>query len=109
MKNKNKESKAASHNNKEEEFKGYTIDELRYQIALLALKKEFMKEKALANTQAVKEQIPMLNGKSPLSAITPRGIMGKIVKGLSFSDYFLLGLQALMIGKKVTGIFKRSK
>lgn len=109
MKTDRNEIKVKSSEAQEEVFKGYTIDELRYQIALLALKKEFMKEKAIDASMKIKDRIPMLNGKSPLSGITPRGIMGKIIKGLNFTDYILLGLQLLTIGKKVGGVFKKKK
>ena len=93
----------------EEEFKGYTLDELRYQRALLLLKREYLKEKALKETKAVKERIPVLNGKSPLNALTPRGMVGRVMRGLNYADYLMLGFSVFTAGKKVFSLFKRKK
>lgn len=109
MKNKEKKKISDSGDEKGKEFKGYSIEELRYQLALLTIKKEFLREKAMESTSEIKKQIPGINGKSPLSGITPSGIVGKIVRGLNFTDYLLLGLQAVMIGKKVGSLFRRGK
>lgn len=92
-----------------DEFNGYTLDELRYQRALLLIKREFLREKAVKETQKIKNQIPLVNGKSSLSEITPKGVLGKLVRGLDFADYLLLGFQALRIGKKVGSIFRKKK
>lgn len=89
-------------------FKGYTMEELRYRRALLLLKKEFLKEKAIAEVLSVKENIPIVNGKSPLTG-TPNGIIGKLLKGLSFADYVMLGFQVVKIGGKLKNLFKKKK
>lgn len=93
--------------NPEEDFKGYTMEELKYQRALLALKKEYLKEKALHTVAAVKEEIPVLNGQSAISGLQSKGLLGKIFKTLSFADYLLLGVQGLRIGRKIGTMFKR--
>ena len=91
----------------EVDFKGYTLQELQYQRALLLVKREFLRDKALKESARIKQQIPILNGKSALSNITAKGILGKIVHGLDFADYILLGLQTFRIGKKALKFFKR--
>lgn len=93
----------------ENEFRGYTLDELKYQRAILLLKKEFLKEKALKEVNTVKQRIPMLNGKSPLDTITPKGVMAKIINGLNYADYLLLGFSLFKFGKKLTSVFRRKK
>lgn len=110
MKNQEKENKVpGSGVQREQEFKGYTMDELRYQRALVALKKEFLREKAIKQTKEIKEQVPLLNGKAPSIGGGSRGIMGKLIKGLSFTDYILLGFQMLKIGKKIGSIFGKKQ
>lgn len=91
----------------EDDFKGYTMEELRYQRALLALKKEYVKEKALHSTMEIKEQIPILNGNSPAFSLKSHGLAGKILRGLDFADYIVLGMQGIKIGKKIGSFFKK--
>lgn len=102
-----KDKSAVSGTPNEEDFKGYTMDELRYQRALLLIKREFLREKALQETKKIKDQIPIVNGKSGFEGISTKGVIGKIVNGLSFADYILLGFQAMKIGKKALRLFKR--
>lgn len=93
----------------EEDFKGYTLDELRYQRALLLLKKEFLKEKALKETKVIKDHIPVLNGKSPLNSISPSGLVGRVMKGLNYADYLMLGFALFNSGKKIFSLFRKKK
>lgn len=93
----------------EKEFKGYTLDELKYQRALLLLKREFLKEKALGNVHNLKERIPMLNGKSPLNNISPMGLVGRVAKGLNYADYLMLGFSIFNAGRKVFSLFRKKK
>lgn len=102
--NEYKETGAPSH---AEDFKGYSLAELRYQRALLVIKKEFEKEKAIKEIKKIKSRIPVINGKSPMDGISTMGVVGKIIRGLSFADYLMLGFQALRIGKKAAGLLKR--
>lgn len=107
MKSSSKEKKSVPSVPEEDEFKGYTMEELRYQRALLLVKREFLRDKALKETKKIKEQIPVINGQSSMSGLTTKGVVSKIVKGLDFADYLMLGFQALRIGKKVGTLFKR--
>lgn len=93
----------------ETDFKGYTLEELRYQRALLLLKREFLKENALKEIKDVKQRIPMINGKSPLTTMSPTGIMGRVVKGLNYADYLMLGFSVFNAGRKVFSLFKKKK
>lgn len=93
----------------EEDFKGYTLEELRYQRALLLLKREFLKEKAVKETKAVKARIPMLNGKSPLASMSPQGILGRVAKGLNYADYLMLGFSIFSAGRKMFSLFRKKK
>lgn len=91
------------------EFKGYTLEELKYQRALLLLKREFLKEKALKESKAIKNRIPMLNGKSPLNSLTPQGIVGRVARGLNYADYLMLGFSVFNAGKRIFSLFKKKK
>lgn len=93
----------------ETDFKGYTLDELKYQRALLLLKREFLKEKALKGASQVRKRIPLINGKSPLSGVSPTGLVGKVVRGLSYTDYLMLGISIFSAGRKVFSLFKKKK
>lgn len=92
-----------------DDFKGYTLDELRYQRALVLLKREFLKEKAMEEVKEVKSRIPVLNGKSPLDTMSPSGILGRVVKGLNYADYLMLGFSVFNAGRKVFSLFRKKK
>ena len=96
------ESGAAEH-----EFRGYTMEELKYQRALLLIKREFLREKALKETNKLKERIPVINGKTNIMGSLGKGLLGKITTGLGFVDYILIGMQALKVGRKVGSLFRR--
>lgn len=95
--------------NHEEDFKGYTLDELRYQRALLLLKREFLKEKATEQLKDVRESIPFLNGQSGISKISSKGMLGKVMKGLNFVDYLMIGFSLFNSGRKFVSLFRKKK
>lgn len=97
------------HNMPTEEFKGYTLDELRYQRALVLLKREFLKEKAMEEVKEVRKRIPVINGKSPLDSMSPTGILGRVVRGLNYADYLMLGFSVFNAGRKVISMFRKKK
>ena len=109
MKEKDPKKNVRKEDTGESEFKGYTLEELRYQRALLLLKREFLKEKALKETKAIKERIPVINGKSPLSNVSPLNLAGRVVRGLNYADYLMLGFSVFNVGKKVFSLFKKRK
>lgn len=84
-------------------FKGYTLNELHYKMALATLKKEFCKEQLVAGFKATMEESPLSNpGKS-------NGILGKMLQGLSYVDYALMGYSAFKSVRGIVGFFKRKK
>lgn len=92
-----------------EEFKGYSLDELKYQRALLMLKKEFLREKAAKQVEDVKKKIPVINGESPLTKMSASGIIGRVAKGLNYADYLMLGFSLFSAGKKLVSLFRKKK
>lgn len=107
MKDMEKKEKGSGNPQAVPEFKGYTMEELRYQRALLMVKKEIMKERALEQTERIKKDIPVVNGKMPLAKGSGGGLLSKMMKGLDLADYLLLGFQVVRIGKKVGSIFRK--
>lgn len=110
MKKNKTDRKKSGAPHKEAGFKGYTMKELRYQRALVSLKKEFLKERALNETKEIKGQLPLIgNKKSAPKAPSSPGIFSKIMKGMDFADYLVIGMQTVKIGKKIGKIFKKKK
>lgn len=105
----NKSTAPTSSSPREEEFKGYTLDELRYQRALLLLKREFLKEKATEQLKDVRESIPFLNGHTGISKISSKGVLGKVMKGLNFVDYLMIGFSLFNSGRKFASLFRKKK
>lgn len=96
---------------KEKEFNGYTMEELKYQRALLALRKEFSKEQMLQT----------LNGMKPSSATKEKGsswgsklafaggLAGKIFSNFNVLDYVMIGMSLFGTAKKAYSFFKGRK
>lgn len=90
-------------------FKGYTMDELRYQRALIALKREYCKESIMETAHKLHEASPLsANGQKGL-ARNIGGIAGKIVGGLGYVDYLLIAFSAFGTVKKVLHFFRKKK
>ena len=71
-----------------EQFKGYTLEELRYNRAMMALKAEFCKEKMLADLQAAKSQTilgKLQRGEG--TGLFKSGVLGKMARSLNYVDY----------------------
>lgn len=88
------------------EFKGLTLEQLRHEQALILVKKEFLKERALNDLEKFKKRLPF-NGNSPLGNISAKGVMGKLAKGLNYMDYFMIGLSVFNAGRKVMSFFRK--
>lgn len=88
--------------------RGYTIDELRYQLALATLQKEFCKEKLINRCHSTMAGAPW-NKKSRGGNMFASGIIGSVMKGLSYSDYIMMGFSVFKTAKNVFSFFKRKK
>lgn len=91
-------------------FKGYTLEELRYQRALITLRKEFCKSKLISNVDKLRKTNPL----SPSAAAgslpaKSRFIVTKLLTGLNYLDYAVLGYSLFNSVRKVTSIFRRKK
>ncbi len=91
----------------EQPFKGYTLDELRYQRALVLLKKEFSKQQLTESFKQIKANSPLVafNGTKG----TKSSIVGKILKSLDYMDYAMMGYSLFKSIRKFTSKFKKNK
>ncbi|MCH5235036.1 MAG: hypothetical protein J1E16_07050 [Muribaculaceae bacterium] len=90
------------------EFKGYTIEEIRFQRALLAMEADFSKTKLIKSWNNLQKFNPL----SPSSTSIPGkagSIALKLVNGLSYMDYVMLGWSLFSGARKVFSFFKKGK
>lgn len=92
-------------------FDGFTLDEIRHHRALIAVRKEFAKAKFYEKVDGVKQVTPFVNkGTGKLKTVGQIGsIPLKLMKGLNYTDYILLGLSTFSTVKKVCSLFRKKK
>lgn len=91
-------------------FKGYTIEELRYQRALVALQKEFCATKIRRNLGNLQKSNPLKASSS--SSLLPGkfgSVVPKLLSGLNYLDYALIGFSVFGTLRKITSIFRKKK
>lgn len=93
-------------------FKGYSLEDIRYRRAVVALQKEFTKQKIFTNITKVQRQSPFSRDYTPSKG----GIMGKtgaiagkLITGLNYMDYVMLGFSIFNSGRKIFKFFRRKK
>lgn len=91
------------------EFKGYTIEEIRFQRALVALEADFCKTRLMKSWNNIQKINPLSpESLSPISG-KAGGIALKMFKGLNYLDYILLGATIFSGTRKFFSFFRRSK
>lgn len=92
------------------QFKGYTLEELRYQKALVLVRKEFCKSKLLRNVDSLKKHNPLSpSSDGVLLPGTFGSIASKLVKGLNYLDYMMIGFSVFGSVRKVLTFFKKNR
>lgn len=91
------------------EFNGFTLDEIRHQRALIAVRKEFAKARLLEQLDLLKERNPFGPEGSMKAAERLGSIPMKIMRGLNYTDYILMGVSAFGAARKVFSFFKKKK
>ena len=106
-----KETKIKAGDENSLDFKGYNLEEIRYQRAIVALKKEFAKEKMMADISEIKKRLPFQkeNKQTGVGFPLAKGLVGKALSGLGYVDYFLLGFSVISTGKKIFSFFRKKK
>lgn len=90
--------------------KGLSIREIRYRRALLALKKDFCREKVLLSHQKLMHSSPFSKHYKPESGSSlgrAGAIAAKLFSGLNYVDYAVAGLSIFKTGRKIFGLFRR--
>lgn len=103
------QEKAAKNLIEESDFKGYTIEEIRFQRALVAMEAEFCKEKCLKswdNIQSVNPLSPKSDSKLPVQV---GNVAKRMLNGLNYMDYIMLGFSLFGGARKVFSLFRRKK
>lgn len=91
------------------EFEGYTLDEIRHHRALIAVRKEFAKAKVVEQLDVLKDRNPFTPDGTLKAASRLGSIPMKIVQGLNYTDYIMLGISAFGSLKKVLSLFRKKK
>lgn len=89
---------------------GLTIDEIRYRRALLALKKDFCKEKMLRHKDRLLRSANEKDGKPvKILGFTPKSgtFLAKIAGGLNMFDYLMIGISAFKTTKRLIRVFRK--
>jgi len=97
----NKKNLLAESGDTEAPFKGYTMEELRYQRAMMALRKEFCKTKVMQSVETLR---PGSKGKGKSGGGSKLALAGKIsstvFSHMNTLDYILMGISLFGTAKK---------
>lgn len=92
-----------------QQFKGYSLSELRYQRALTALKREYAKEKTIKRIDHLRHRSVFSSPGKRSSLGAAGGLLSKAATGLNYADYAMLGFSLFSSFRKVRGFFKKKK
>lgn len=97
----NKKRLSAGSEETESPFKGYTMEELRYQRAMMALRKEFCKTKVLQSVHTLRpgQKNKARPGSGSKFALAGR-IASTVFSHMNTLDYILMGLSLFGTAKK---------
>ena len=92
-------------------FKGYTLEELKYQRALTALRREFCKSKITSKVYSLRKHNPLSRDGEAGNNVTGKlsYFLPKVISGMNYLDYALLGWSAFSSARKVFSFFRRKK
>lgn len=90
-----------------DDFEGYTIDELRYRRAMVALQAEYAKEHVLNNIHKIQKHGITGGEGSKLSRVS--GVAGKLLSGLNYLDYVMIGMTLFGQGRKIFKLIRGKK
>lgn len=93
----------------EDSFDGFTLDEIRHHRALIAVRKEFARAKIMENVEQLKERNPFAPGSDLKAAARLGSLPLKLVKGLNYTDYIMLGASLFGTARKAFSFFKKKK
>lgn len=91
------------------EFTGFTLEEIKHQRALIAVRKEFAKARLLEDVEMLKDRNPFAAGSTLKAAGRLGSLPLKIMKGLNYTDYIMLGVSAFGSARKIFSLFRKKK
>lgn len=83
-------------------FAGYTMEELKYQRALMALRKEFCKTKVMQSVDSLRhgDSSKKDSSKSTSKLALAGRIAGKLLSNMNTLDYVMMGISLFGTAKK---------
>ncbi len=90
-------------------FDGFTLDEIRHHRALIAVRKEFAKAKIMEDVEKLKDRNPFAPDGSLKAAARLGNVPMKIMRGLNYTDYIMMGISAIGTVRKALSMFKKKK
>lgn len=93
----------------EKEFKGYTIEEIRFQRALVAMEADFCKAKIFKSWDNIIEGNPLIPGNKLPVPSKVGNLALKMFSGLNYLDYVLLGFSLFKGAKRIFSLFRPKK
>lgn len=90
------------------DFKGYTIEEIRFQRALVAMEAEFCKAKCLRSWNNLVKDNPLSPTKNSFTG-KAGSVALKMINGLNYLDYIMLGLSFFTGARKLFSFFRKVK
>lgn len=92
---------------KKDSFKGYSMEDLRYQRALVAMRKEFCKSKIAHTAHRIRKQ-GFFGRSGNTSRMAHAGsLASKVISGLSYLDYVMIGMSVFGTGRKIYKFFHK--
>lgn len=91
-------------------FKGYSLEELRYQRAMMALKKDFCRDRIRTNFDSLRHPGGRSENGSALSKFQKvANITAKLFANTKVVDIALMGLSLFGSGRKIYKLFGKKK
>ncbi len=91
-------------------FHGYTLEELRYQRALVSLKKDFAQTKLFRSIETLQKTNPLSSENKAASLPGKVGfVASKLFSGLNYLDYAMMGFSLFSSARKIYGFFRKKK
>lgn len=94
-------------------FRGYTLNDLRFQRTLTEVRREYVKERLMGEVANIRTLrfLDSKKGKGGRGWLNPSvfAIAGKAFKLFSYADYITLGITLFQTGRKAFSLFRRKK
>lgn len=93
----------------ENEFKGYTIEEIRFHRALVAMEADFCKAKIFKSWNNLQRVNPLSNTQKTTFKGKAGSVALKLINGLNYMDYILLGVSLFNGSRKLLSFFRHKR